>query len=1057
MLRKNKLNRIAIAVAMSIGMSTVAMAQETSSGITGKVTGPQGNPAAGTIITITHVPSGSVKTAVVGSTGQFSAKGLRVGGPYRVSIDSTKFQDTTVNDVYLTLGESRNLPISLQIEQDVESILVTASQLSTVEFGSKGPTANFNLSDIQRAPAINRDITDLIRIDPRIYIDESRAEGVQCAGSSPRFNSLTLDGVKMNDNFGLNDNGYPTTRIPFSYDAIAQVAVELAPFDVQYGGFTACNINAVTKSGTNEVHGGVFYDFTSDSMRGDSLEGVDLPDSNFTEKRYGVNVGLPIIKDKLFLFASYEKLEGAELHEYPGISRVTDAELARITQISKDVYGYDPGGFRSTTPVEDEKLLVKLDWNISDEHRASLVYNYNDGFRISQSDDFSSAITYDGHFYEAGAEFESVVASVYSDWSSDFSTELRIASSKLDGRQTSLDADTGFSEVSINTPAGGTVFLGPDDSRQSNDLNYDTQNFKLAGTYYLGDHTLTGGIEYENLDIFNLFVQHTVGEYRFNNIDDFEAGLPDRIYYNNAAGSNDPDEVAASFSFQQTSLYVQDEWTFNDELTFLYGLRYDRYTSDDKPRFNQTFTDKFGFPNNDNLDGIDLLQPRFGFNWEASDNMEIRGGIGLYSGGNPNVWVSNAYSNDGVIQVAITDDRTPSRGPVRYDDTLDSLFVRDLTGAGNPIFDIPTSLFNEVAASDPNGAGGSGVSATDPNFKIPNEWKYSLGLTYLTEDEYVLTADFLYADKKDSAIIQDVGSAATGATAPDGRPINSGAEFQYLLTNVTGDDASSMSISFGLSKEYDNGLNVTASYAFTEAEDVNPMTSSVSGSNYGNIAVSNPNDPGLATSDYEIRHRFTLNLAYTTELFEGYETRFNLFGSANEGRPYSYSFSNDGLFGDSSFFSNGRQLIYIPEANDPTVVYGSITNRDGSVTPFDLTGFNQWITSQGLDEYRGSIMPRNSQRADWWIKFDLKIEQEFPGFMEGHNGSAFFVIENVGNMLNDDWGILRQGSFVSEAVVTASINDAGQYSYDGFIPPSVQTIQQDASTWEMRVGFNYKF
>ena len=1046
MLRKTKLTSIALAVAMSLGMSSAALAQETSSGITGQITGPQGNPAPGTVVTITHVPSGSAKTAVVGSTGQFSAKGLRVGGPYTLKVDSDRFDDVTVNDVYLTLGESRNLPITLQNQQNVERIVVTASQLSTAEFGSNGPSATFGLDDIERAPAINRDITDLIRIDPRIYIDESFEGGVQCAGSSPRFNSLTLDGVKMNDNFGLNNNGYPTTRIPFSYDAIDQVAVELAPFGVQYGGFTACNINAVTKSGTNEVHGGVFYDYTSDSLRGDSLEGVDLPDSNFTEKRYGANVGLPIIEDKLFFFASYEKLEGVQLHEYPGLNRVTDAELASITQISQELYGYDPGGFRTTTPVEDEKLLLKLDWNINENHRASLVYNYNDGFRIDQSDDFSSAITYDGHFYEAGAEFTSYVASVYSDWTDNFSTELRIGSSKLDGRQESLDSDTGFGEVQIRTAAGGTVFLGPDDSRQSNDLNYDTQNFKLAGTYYLGDHTITGGIEYENLDIFNLFVQHTVGEYRFNSVEDFEAGLPDRIYYNNAAGSNDPDDVAADFSFQQTSLYIQDEWMFNDEFTFLYGLRYDRYTSDDKPRLNQNFTDTFGFANNANLDGIDLIQPRFGFNWEASESMEIRGGVGLYSGGNPNVWVSNAYSNDGVIQVALEERANGSRAS--YDDTGTTLFNRSLIGSGNPIYDIPTSLFDDVASRDPNGAGGSGVSATDPNFKIPKEWKYSLGLTYLTENDYVLTADFLHSIKKNAAIIQDVGSIDTGADAPDGRPINSGSAFQYLLTNVTGDDATSTSLSFGLSKNYDNGIDVTASYAFTDAEDVNPMTSSVSGSNYGNIAVSDPNNPGLATSDYEIKHRFTLNLAYTTELFEGYETRFNLFGSANEGRPYSYSFSDDGIFGDDSFFSNGRQLIYIPETDDASVVYGE---------GFDQTGFNQWIASQGLEEYRGGILPRNSQRSDWWIKFDLKIEQQFPGFMEGHNGSAFFVIENVGNMLNDDWGIMRQGSFVSEAVVTASINDDGQYSYDSFIPPSIQTIQQDASTWEMRIGVNYRF
>jgi len=1034
MFKKTKLNRIAIAVAMSVGMSTAAMAQETSSSIRGSVVGPQGNPAEGSTVVILHVPSGSTKTTTVGANGQFSSKGLRVGGPYRITVDSNVFQDTFADDVYLTLGEAFNTNFVLSNDESVERIAVTASQISTVEFGGTGPSSTFSLSDIEKAPAINRDIKDLIRIDPRVYIDETRSDGIQCAGSSPRFNSLTLDGVQMNDNFGLNSNGYPTTRIPFSYDSIEQVAVELAPFDVQYGGFTACNINAVTKSGTNEIKGGVFYDYTSDSFRGDKIEGQDVDGGNFTEKRYGFNVGFPILKDKLFLFASYEKLEGAELHEYPGLVRADTAELAEIARISQEVYGYNPGGFRASTPVEDEKILVKLDWNISEDHRASLVYNWNDGFAIRQSDTFSSAVTFDGHFYESGAEFSTIVASLYSDWTDDFSTELRIAQTDLDGRQISLDQGTGFAEVSIRTAGNTTTYLGPDDSRQSNDLNYDQFDFKLAGTYYAGDHTITGGVEYKDLNIFNLFVQHTVGEYRFDSVADFEAGTPARIYYNNAAGSNDPTDVGASFSFAQTALYAQDEWIVNDELTLTYGVRYDRYTSDDKPRFNQTFQDNFGFPNNSNLDGIDLIQPRVGFNYAVSDSLEVRGGVGLFSGGNPNVWVSNAYSNDGVIQVAL------------QDRTRESLFTKDLTGEGRPIFDIPQGLFDTVAAANPNGAGGRGVSATDPDFEIPSEWKYSLGLTYLTDNDYVILADILYADKQDSAIIKDVGFTDTGEDAPDGRPIYTGSAFQYLLTNVTGDDAQSTTVSFSVRKDYENGLNMAASYAFVDADDVNPMTSSVSGSNFGNIAVSDPNNPGVATSDYEIPHRFTLNLGYTVELIDGLETNFSLFGSVNKGRPYSYTFTDDGIFGDNSFFSNGRQLVYIPEENDSRVVYGA---------DFDQAAFNQFIADEEL--VRGQIMGRNSINADWWTKVDIRVSQEFPGFMEGHRGSAFFVIENFGNFLNDDWGVLRQGSFVGESAVNASINDDGTYQYNSFVDPSRQTIQQDASLYEIRIGVQYTF
>ncbi|MFD1591964.1 TonB-dependent receptor, partial [Alteromonas oceani] len=293
MMTKSKLNRVAIAVAMSVGLSTAAMAQQTSSEITGRVVGPQGAPAAGTVITVKHVPTGSIKTVTANANGQFNLSGLRVGGPYEIVMDSDTFEDATISDVYLSLDSGLNLNnFALGAQADVERIEVTASQIASIAFGQKGPSSNFSLEDLQNAPAINRDIKDLVRADPRVYIDETFSDGIQCAGASPRFNSLTLDGMRLNDNFGLNSNGYPTESIPFSYDAIEQVAVELAPFDVEYGGFTACNINAVTKSGTNEVHGSAFYDFTSDSFKGDSIEGNDIDNGNYTEKRYGFTVGL---------------------------------------------------------------------------------------------------------------------------------------------------------------------------------------------------------------------------------------------------------------------------------------------------------------------------------------------------------------------------------------------------------------------------------------------------------------------------------------------------------------------------------------------------------------------------------------------------------------------------------------------------------------------------------------------------------------------------------------------------------------------------------------------
>lgn len=1037
-LRKTALS---LAVAACVGASAGAFANDTASSVKGQITGPNGNPAAGTQITIIHIPSGSVKKATVNESGLFSAKGLRVGGPYQIIVDSDNFKDTMLEDVYLTLGNVYPVNLQLENQSNIEQIVVTGRAISSLS-GGTGPSANFGLKDLENQPAISRDIKDIVRADPRIYIDESRGDdAIQCGGGNPRFNSLTLDGVRMNDNFGLNDNGYPTVRTPFSYDAIDQVAVELAPFDVNYGGFTSCNFNAVTKSGTNEVHGKVFFDYTNDSLTGDKIEGEKVQQGNFSEKRYGFSVGAPIIKDELFVFVAYEELKGAELFDYPKYGSsdndsVSPADLDRIVKIAKDVYGYDAGTTPASMPVDDQKLLVKLDWNINEDHRASLVYNYNDGFKLSQSD--SWAVTLDSHFYERGAELNSLVGSLYSDWTDDFSTELRIGKSDVDMRQESLDAASSFGEVQIRHN-GTTVFLGPDDSRQSNDLDYDTTTFKLAGTYYLGEHTITGGYEFEEVNVFNLFMQHTQGEFRFRSIDDFEAGKADRVYYNNSAGTNNPNDVAASFGFAQHTFYLQDEYSFIDhDLSIKFGLRYDRYTSDDSPTYNKKFEERYGFSNQKNLDGIDLLQPRFGFNWQADDNLEVRGGFGLYSGGNPNVWVSNAYSNNGVTQIGLRENGV-------------MLFDTPMVNGGKPIFEVPQAMYDEIANTPVNSGDGS-VNAIDPNFEIPSEWKFALGATYYTEDDYIFSADILHTKNKDSAIITDIALKPSGDTTFDGRPIyqrKDGRSSEYVLTNVSGDDASKTVLSFAVAKEYDNGIDFTASYAYTRAKDVNPMTSAVSGSNYGNLATTNPGNPALATSNYEIPHRFTFKLGYKHEFFDGYLTRFNLFGQASEGRPYSYTYERaDRAFGDSNWNGN-RQLVYIPLQDDPNVDLSQMSAED-------LAAMNAWIDSEGLT--RGQVTSRNQFNADWWVKFDLKISQQIPGFMDGHKGNVYFTIKNLGNLLNDDWGTLKEGAFVGNRMISMKMNDQGQYVYTGFNKNNAQQdVKNYGSLWQIRLGVNYRF
>ncbi|MFC3649594.1 TonB-dependent receptor [Planctobacterium marinum] len=1003
MFKNTKLSKVALAVALAGGLSSVAVAQETSSSIRGNVVGPAGNAAEGATVTITHIPSGTVRTATVNGAGQFSARGLRVGGPYTIEVDSSTLEDTTINDVYLNLGEPSVFDIALEAEQAVESIVVTGSQISTLAGGEFGPSANFGLEELQNAPSINRNISDIVRIDPRIFVDESRGSinSIQCGGKNPRFNSLTVDGVQMNDSFGLNSNGYPTERMPFPYDAIEQVAVELAPFDVQYGGFTACNINAVTKSGSNEIHGGIFFEYTNDSLRGDSLESDDVTLSDYSRKEFGFDVGFPIIKDKLFAYVAYEEANGANLFDRGAIGsgavneiNITQAELDEIADIARNVYNYDPGAIPSSLDNYDEKLLVKLDWNINSDHRASFTYLYNDGNNYTESDGDLNEFEFENHLYERGAELNSYVMSIYSDWSDKFTTELRLGYLELDNRQISVGG-TDFGEIRIETD-DVDVYIGGDDSRQANKLYYDQSDIIFKGNYYFDNgHTLSFGVESKSLDVFNMFVQHSETEIRFDGIENFRNGFADAIYYNNAP-SNIPEDAAAEWGYTQNAVYIQDEFEPIYDLILKVGLRYDWYTTSDAPLENPDFVADYGFSNSTNLDGEGLLQPRVGFTYTLSDDTTLRGGVGLYTGGNPVVWMSNNFSANNVLQFG---QRGRSFG---YTDGSRSLFDDDVVYAGleqgvpnGPGYGIPQELYDAVA-------GGVGdnfeINYLDPDYELSSEWKFALGATHILPGDYVTTVDLLVSRTQDATIVLR-GDIEQVGTNDDGYPIyDSVREPSFVLTN-SDEDSTSVSLSGSIAKQHDNGVDWRLGYAYSNAKDVQPMTSSVAFSNYTSRAFFDPQEQVSSLSNYNIRHRFTATLNYATELFDGLETRFSLYGSSNSGQPYSNTF-------------------------------------DGTIDPYNFTPY--------LDFLPIVLRPgdtRNSEQGTWWTKVDLRITQEVPGFSDGHTGQFYLVIDNLTNFLNDDWGILEQVNFPN--------------TVEEGTPAEVRI--GDASLYEIKAGFSYKF
>lgn len=993
----------ALAALLVLMVPMTLLAQEISSAIRVSVLGPDANPLAGVEVTITDTRTGNVRTGQSNASGIVFQRGLPVGGPYTVQTASSSFVDQVVSDVNLALGDTYVVVLQLR-DQAMEEVMVTGSRVNLANV-AVGPSAIFDLTTLQNSPSVNRNINDIIQQDPRIYMDQSRGDidAIQCNGANPRYNSLTVDGIRLNDGFGLNENGYPTQRMPFPFDAINSVAVELAPMSVIYGGFSACNINAVTKSGENEFFGSAFIDYGSDNLRGDELEGEPIQSQDYDETRFGFELGGPIIQDKLFFYAAYEKYNGADLNERGALNTgavnqvlVTQAELDEIAQISRDIYGFEPGRTEAEAfDFDDEKYLLKLDWYFASNHRLSATYMYNDSYNATPSDDGLDEFEFDLHFYKRGAELKSYSLNLFSDWTDQFSTEVRYSFSDVDFLQESF-AGKDFAEIRVELD-DVDVYLGQDDSRQANDLDWEMQQLVLRGSYVAGDHIITAGYEREELDVFNLFYQHVDTEIRFAGIDNFRNGQASRVFYGNAITNNELD-AAVYWGYAVNTAYLEDEWRITDDFTLNFGLRYDYYETSDKPNLNEAFLADYGFGNDATLDGVDLLMPRVGFTWDLTDTVTLRGGVGLFSGGNPNVWYSNVYSNTNTTAVQVSD-----RGVDLF--AQNYVLCEDSVPVCGPGFGIPDYLADQVAAGE-----GSNFEIVylDPDFEAPSEWKYALGVTWVAPGDWILSADLQISRGEDTAIYKRGDLEWTGEFNDfgNGYPIYESVRLpSFVLTNSkVGNESESLAL--GAFKDFDNGIDMTLGYAWTDAKDVNPMTSSVAFSNYTNRAFYDPQEEVLSTSNYNIEHRFTGVFNYTAYWFGNNATRFSLFAQHSSGQPYS--------------------LV--------------LEGAEGTIGAYNFTPYLDFIEHVLIEE--GT---RNSQDGSWFTKADLRITQEFPGFTSGHRSSAFIVIDNLTNLLNSEWGVMYQANFPYG--VTLADRDAG----------NAQARIGDASLWEIRIGLNYRF
>ena len=1138
--------------AAAAALPTAAAAQQITSGVEGTVESADGVPLAGATVTVTDTRTGQTRSETTSSEGRFFFDNLTPGGPYTVTATAAGYEGQSVEEQFITLQGNTDYTFSLQGSVDDSNIIVvTGSQVQATQL-AVGPGTAFGSESLEAFPSITRDVRDIIAIDPRVSIDrDNEVDRISCLGGNDRSNTFTVDGIVQADVFGLNGTPFAARNsLPLPFDTIRETSVEFAPFDVEYTDFTGCLVNVVTKSGANQFHGSAFFNFRNEDLRGDSIDNVDFIPAEFEEKRWGATLSGPIIPDRLFFFAGYEETDLGGSNDFGprGAGFPNEATFVNIDQfnefarIARDVYGQDVGGYPRALPEASERYFGRLDALITDDHRLELSYQRLEETNV-ESDTGFNELTGLNSFEDEGTISDYYSARLYSDWTDNISTELRVSRAEVGDVQ----GPVGFGEAQSDNPTVRLVVLSPDGVggntdngflstgpgifRSANQLDSKVDQAKFQVNVRAGDHQLKLGADINDLEVYNLFAINATGTLFFNSFADFEAGLVapgsfSSVFSNpnalangdlgggviNATPTGDINEAAARFNRTIFSVYAQDEWQATDRLNITAGVRA-QFFSGDAPRENPEFIRRYGFSNAVAFDDLDpLILPRFAATYELNDggffyDTRITGGVGLFSGGDPVVYFSNAFSNNGFSTGEGTTFSGDCAGLLDANGQFDVVTNGQFTGFPQCAID---------AGSDRAAAGLADTQSTDPNFKIPQALRANLGLATRFGtgdgffDDWTLNVDYIYSrflntlNFVDLAQTPNITRGLDGYTV-DGRPIYSaidptdpdaagcnatlvgtggtppvwenvtpvcfnriGRDDEIQLTN--GPDYESHVVSFILAKRFNGGFlteggstRVSLGYAYTDADNFRNTGSSTATSSYDVTAAFDRQAPAVSTSNYETRHKFSAAFSVREELFEGYRTGFGINFRAQSGNPYSITFAGGGVFNDSSS-GNNNALLYIPaDVNDPNVVYRDTVVRGNVVQTAAETRdlLDAYIDENDcIAEYRGQSIPRNTCRDDWFFDLDLRLSQQLPGpgnlIGIDDRFELFADFDNFLNLLNDSWNVRRTRSdFVS--LVEGGVDGDGRYVISDFDPFDQEFISTSSSIWRIQLGVRYEF
>ena len=1045
-------------------VSVVSFAQVTTSSLGGRIVDAKGEPVVGVAVMAIHEESGTVYGAITNAEGRYAINGMRSGGPYKVEISCLGYRPLTYTDVNLQLAE--NFSLNGALEEDAQMLgeaMVVAAPASKFAAEKTGAATNITSAQITSLPTVSRSITDLTRLSPY------GGNGMTFGGQDGRTANFTVDGANFNNNFGLND-GLPGGGNPISLDAIEEAQIVISPFDVRQTNFIGGGVNAITKSGTNTFKGSAYVYHTNENMRGNQAAGVELSDARIIDRSttYGATLGGPIIKNKLFFFvnAEYTSSPGTavswrarkndeEASTEKNLSWTTVEDMEKVQAHAMDKYGYDTGSFTDfPADMSTVRVLARLDWNINDKNKLAVRYNYTNNNRWSAPNGSSMdggtrsaynrtslySMAFANSMYSQNNLVHSASLDLNTRISDDLSNQLLVTFSKLDDVRGSNSDEFPFIDIHDGTNSNTQYMaLGYELFTHNNAVHNTVANIKDDLTYYVGNHKITMGLNYEYQMADNAYMRNGTGYYRYRSVDDFISGATPEVVCL-TYGYDGETNPAARVQFHKAGLYAQDEWNVNESFKLTYGLRFDGLFFDNGDLMTnnailaETYYDVNGKErkiDTGKWPGANLtVSPRVGFSWDIlkDRSLTLRGGTGLFSGRLPLVFFTNMPTNSGMVQYqaqlgpSTKYDKLPAAVKDKYKDMSavmaefkGGLVTQNGKATIKALQDKLISMGFPSAVSPEDGTLPSSISAVDRKFKMPQVWKTSVALDYKfpTAFPFSITAEGIFNKTVNGVMISDWSIRPINGFArlngADNRPMfpedfRAGTK-AFVLENTHRGYGYSANVTMNMRPI--DGLNLMAAYTYQMSKEITDMPGSNAESAFTYVPTAyGPNNIGLHNAANVTPHRVVASASYSDKA----NNHFSLIYEAwKGGYKYSYMLTNDmnadGYAYDALYIPTDAQVGKID-----TKVEGATKGEFRFVSHDDAQRFMAYVhNDKYLSSHQGQYAEAFSVYNPWVHRLDFSYKHDFK-IKAGNQMNTLQLsldVKNLLNLFNSNWGVSK--------------------------------------------------